>query len=82
MALQSTGIDENIGISNDYVGDILKRFKAAKARKEMWSGHFEECYEYALPQRESFYEEQVAKKKNDKIFDETLVELVSILKQN
>ena len=73
MVLKRTGIDENIGSPTDYVGDILKRYQAAKARKEMWSGHFEECYEYALPQRESFYEEQVAKKKNDKIFDETAV---------
>jgi hypothetical protein len=73
MVLKRTGIDENIGSPTDYVGDILKRYQAAKSRKEMWSGHFEECYEYALPQRESFYEEQVAKKKNDKIFDETAV---------
>ena len=73
MVLKNTGIDENIGMPTNYVGDILKRYEAAKSRKEMWAPHFEECYEYALPQRESFFEESVAKRKNDKIFDETAV---------
>jgi hypothetical protein len=34
---------------------------------------FEECYEYALPQRESFYYEEAGQRRDDKIFDETAV---------
>ena len=34
---------------------------------------FEECYEYALPQRESFYHEEAGQRRDDKIFDETAV---------
>ena len=34
---------------------------------------FEECYEYALPQRESFYYETSGQRRDDKIFDETAV---------
>ena len=34
---------------------------------------FEECYEYALPQRESFYSETPGERRDDKIFDETAV---------
>lgn len=34
---------------------------------------FEECYEYALPQRESFYYEEAGQRRDEKIFDETAV---------
>jgi hypothetical protein len=33
----------------------LKRYDKAKAHRENFVPLFEECYEYALPQRESFY---------------------------
>ena len=39
----------------------------------MWLPTFEECYEYALPQRESFYPESIGKRRSDRIFDETAV---------
>jgi hypothetical protein len=65
--------DESIGLPSSYVDDILRRFNAAKTRKDYWNGYFEEAYEYSMPMRESMFEEGIAKRKTDKIFDETAV---------
>lgn len=51
----------------------LDRYRKAKAFRENWVPLFEECYEYALPQRESFYYETAGQRRDDKIFDETAV---------
>jgi hypothetical protein len=51
----------------------LERYRKAKAFRENWVPLFEECYEYALPQRESFYYEEAGQRRDDKIFDETAV---------
>jgi hypothetical protein len=51
----------------------LERYIKAKAFRENWVPLFEECYEYALPQRESFYYEEAGQRRDDKIFDETAV---------
>ena len=51
----------------------LERYLKAKAFRENWVPLFEECYEYALPQRESFYYETAGQRRDDKIFDETAV---------
>ena len=52
---------------------LLKRYEKAKGTRENWVSLFEECYEYALPQRESFYAENPGQRRDDKIFDETAV---------
>ncbi len=51
----------------------LKRYEKAKAHRQNFVDLFEECYEYALPQRESFYYETAGQRRDDKIFDETAV---------
>jgi len=51
----------------------LKKYENAKSQRENFLPLFEECYEYALPQRESFYAESVGQRRDDKIFDETAV---------
>ena len=43
MVLTTT--DESIGVPSTYVDDILKRYKAAKTRKDYWNGYFEAAYE-------------------------------------
>mgnify|MGYP003303848135 CR=1 FL=1 len=45
----------------------------AVAIKDQWNPTFEDCYEYCLPQRESFYSETIGRSRNDRIFDETAV---------
>lgn len=51
----------------------LQAYFSAKAKRRNWEDLFEECYEYALPQRESFYTETAGQRRDDKIFDETAV---------
>jgi hypothetical protein len=51
----------------------LERYEKAKAHRQNFVDLFEECYEYALPQRESFYYETAGQRRDDKIFDETAV---------
>lgn len=53
--------------------NYIARYEKAKAKRENFVPLFEECYEYALPQRESFYHETVGQRRDDKIFDETAV---------
>ena len=65
----STGVYEGGKIAQTY----LKKYERAKTLRENFLPLFEECYEYALPQRESFYAESVGQRRDDKIFDETAV---------
>ena len=51
----------------------LERYEKAKAHRQNFVDLFEECYEFALPQRESFYYETAGQRRDDKIFDETAV---------
>jgi hypothetical protein len=51
----------------------LQRYKKAKAYRENWVPLFEECYEYTLPMRESFYYEEAGQRRDEKIFDSTAV---------
>jgi len=59
--------------SNPIAKKYIEHYQKAKARRENWVPLFEECYEYALPQRESFYYEESGQRRDDKIFDETAV---------
>ena len=51
----------------------MKLYDSAKAKRENFVPLFDECYEYALPQRESFYYEATGQRRDDRIFDETAV---------
>jgi len=51
----------------------LKRYESAKSYRDRWTPLFEECYEYSLPQRESFFGEEAGQRRDEKIFDETAV---------
>lgn len=66
-------IQPQVNPNENPVKQLLKRYEHAKALKDQWNGTFEECYEYALPQRESFYTEQPGRRRTDRIFDETAV---------
>ena len=57
----------------DAAKKYITKYEKAKAFRENWVSLFEECYEYALPQRESFYAETAGQRRDDKIFDETAV---------
>lgn len=51
----------------------LSRYQKAKTYRENFVPLFEECIEYSMPQRESFYMESAGQRRDDKIFDETAV---------
>jgi len=65
--------EESIPVSNDTAESLAIRFNRAKRIKDLWTPKFEECYDYAFPQRESFYAQEQGQSKTDKIFDETAV---------
>jgi len=52
---------------------MIKRFGKAKERKAPWINHMRECYQYGLPQRETFYSHSPGQKKNVTIYDDTAV---------
>ena len=60
-------------IEDPVAKEYLKRYEKAKAKRTNFVDVFEECYEFALPQRESFYYEVSGQRRDDKIFDETAV---------
>ncbi len=55
------------------VSELVKRFTVAKARKLPWETHMREAYEYALPQRETFYKHSPGQKKNVTVYDDTAI---------
>jgi len=59
--------------ADDVSKAFLKKYEKAKHHRQNFVDLFEECYEYALPQRESFYYETSGERRDDKIFDETAV---------
>ena len=61
------------GIAGDIVERLLKRYERCRAIRENWLSVWEECYEYTLPMRESFFTESSGQKRTDRIFDETAV---------
>ncbi|OUU63396.1 MAG: hypothetical protein CBC24_09170 [Candidatus Pelagibacter sp. TMED64] len=52
---------------------VMDRYKKAKGRWMSWSDIWEECYDYVLPQRESFFQESSGSRRTENIYDETAV---------
>ena len=60
-------------ITDPIAKSYMTRYERAKSKRTNFVDVFEECYEYALPQRESFYYEVSGQRRDDKIFDSTAV---------
>jgi hypothetical protein len=69
MINSDDGMHSGTKLANLY----LSKYEKAKNLRENFVPLFEECYEYSLPQRESFYAESIGQRRDDKIFDETAV---------
>ena len=56
---------------------ILERIKKAEGKKELWRDIYQECYEYALPQRnlyDGYYDGGTpGQRKMSKVFDSTAI---------
>jgi hypothetical protein len=67
-------------ISQDYLDDMLRRYEQAKARRQPWESHWQECYDYALPQRSgSLQTGQKGARRNDTLYDATAMDAVDQL---
>jgi len=70
MAVQ---LPSPIALKGDPIVRMIAKYNRAVSIKEQWRTVFEECYEYAMPSRESFYTTSSGSTRTDKIFDETAV---------
>ena len=60
--------------------NIIERYRLAKDRRGVWESHWQECYDYALPQRDGVIRQaQPGEKKTDKLFDGTAPDAVDQL---
>lgn len=59
--------------NEDRAGRLMARYERAKRLRDPWLSEYEECYEYSLPSRESFFAQAPGQSRTDKIFDETAV---------
>ena len=68
---------------NGKIEKLIERFKRAENRKQQWLPHWQECYEYALPQRENVGMTSIGtdygSKKNLHLFDGTAPDAVDQL---
>jgi len=53
------------------ISAVIKRFGQAKKRRELWRSIFQEAYDFALPQKETFNFHSPGQKKNRHIYDST-----------
>ena len=59
---------------------VIERYHHAKDRRGVWESHWQECYDYALPQRDGIIRQtQPGEKKTDKLFDGTAPDAVDQL---
>ncbi len=60
--------------------DVAERYQRAKERRATWENHWQECYDYALPQYDGFIApSRPGAKKTDKLFDGTAPDAVDQL---
>ena len=57
----------------ELINSFLKKYESAKSVRQRWESLFDECYEYALPMRQTFSTQSIGERRDDKIFDETAV---------
>lgn len=59
---------------------VVGRYRQAKERRSTWESHWQECYDYALPQRDGITRHGIpGEKKTDKLFDGTAPDAVEQL---
>lgn len=63
-------MDTNI-IDKDMIDNIYERYIKALEKRSAWESYWEECYEYALPQKKGTFNNNESVKKNSTVFDST-----------
>ena len=51
--------------------DLLARYKAAQTQADQWRDMLDDAYEFAIPQRNTFYQRTVGEYKATRVFDST-----------
>lgn len=60
--------------------DVVERYARARERRATWEAHWQECYDYALPQRDGAVRSaRPGEKKTEKLFDATAQDAVDQL---
>ena len=54
--------------------DVMRRYRAALARRSNWESLWREAYDYALPQRNSFDGQTGGSRKMDRLYDGTALD--------
>ena len=80
VAEQSACGETLLGPGGDDPGQLLRRYRKAKDRRSVWEGHWQECYDYALPLRDGiFLGSTPGERKADRLFDGTAPDCVDQL---
>lgn len=56
------------------LGEVMRRFSMAQARRANWESLWREAYEYALPQRNGFSGVQPGSRQTDRLYDATALD--------
>jgi hypothetical protein len=66
--------------NQEKLNNIIQRFERAKSRRSNWENHWQECYDYALPQRGNFLNHDIAgSRKTQTLYDGTAMDSVDQL---
>ena len=52
----------------EIINSYLKKYERAKLVRQRWESLFDECYEFALPMRQTFGTNSIGERRDDKIF--------------
>lgn len=58
---------------------LLSRYQKAKARRQNWKAHWQDCYEYALPQRSHSSQFGLGQSRTNTLYDGTAMDAVDQL---
>ncbi|MFM7345085.1 MAG: portal protein [Tagaea sp.] len=54
-----------------FAGDLLRRYRRAKQARGPWEGVWQDCYDFALPQRNAVASAPSVERRSDRLFDGT-----------
>lgn len=75
MELSNNNLEEYQELDN-----LIQRYGLAKSHRQNWESHWQECYEYALPQRGGFtHSNQVGSRRMQTLYDGTAMDAVDQL---
>lgn len=67
------------GADDRWTDGLLERYHRALERRRLWEMHWQECYEFALPQRTGLFGAPAGGKRTDRLFDGTAPDAVDQL---